>query len=300
MKRKTFDISFSPVNIFTLFKSNFLSVQLKMKLHIPLFQRVVIELQSNCNRDCYFCSRQSDTSGKRRTPEGKRVSKSMPAEKVMKLLDELQSLNFKGYITFHHLSEAFLDNRLIQIATEAKKRGMRPYIHTNGDVLRNNEELCKKSAEVFEYVVVGLYDYNNQEEKEDQKEFWIKRLHGTTILFSVAEKTYRRTYSPDNEKMGKLEKKTYPAAICANPQKYLLIHYNGDVSCCCEDMYGELMKSNIFDKSIKEIWYSEEHKKIIKELQGGERKKYDLCLKCTMGPNSYSQYPMDDTNHYDR
>ena len=286
--------------IFNSLKKQFLINSIKNEIKYLLFQRVAIELQSDCNRDCYFCCRQSDTSGKRRTSEGIRVLKSMPTEKVIKLLDELESLSFKGYITFHHLSEAFLDKRLIQFATEAKKRGMRPYIHTNGDVLRNNEELCKKSAEVFDYVVVGLYDYKNQEEKGDQKKFWNKRLHGTKIMFIIAEKTYRRTYSPDNEKMENIEKKTFPTGICANPQKYLLIHYNGDVSCCCEDVYGELLKSNIFDKSIKEIWYSQKHKQIIKALQGGERRKYDLCLKCTMGPNSYSQNPMDETNHFDR
>jgi len=207
---------------------------------------------------------------------------------------------FSAHQTLNCPDRGFLDKRLIQFATEAKKRGMRPYIHTNGDVLRNNEELCKKSAEVFDYVVVGLYDYKNHEEKEDQKKFWNKRLHGTKIMFSIAEKTYRRTYSPDNEKMENIEKKTFPTGICANPQKYLLIHYNGDVSCCCGDMYGELLKSNIFDKSIKEIWYSQKHKQIIKALQGGERRKYDLCLKCTMCPNSYSQNPMDETNHFDR
>jgi len=282
-----------------MLKRKLLWIQSRMKLNIPLFQRVAIEIQSNCNRDCYFCCRQSDTSGKRRTPEGKKVLKSMPTEKVMQLLDELESLCFRGYITFHHLSEAFLDERLIQIANEAKKRGMRSYVHTNGDVLRNNEELCKKSAKVFEYIVVGLYDYISEEEKEDQKEFWKKRLHGTQIMFSIADKIYRRTYSPDNEKMKKFEKKTFPAGFCASPQIYLLIHYNGDVSCCCEDMYGELLKSNVFNKSIKEIWYSEEHKQIIKALRSGER-KYDLCLKCSMSPNSYLPNPMDGTNHFDR
>jgi radical SAM protein with 4Fe4S-binding SPASM domain len=287
-------------NIFNSLKKQFPDNSIKDEIEYPLFQRVVLELQSDCNRECYFCCRQSDTSGKRRTPLEKRVFKSMPAEKVTGLLDELESLGYKGYITFHHLSEAFLDNRLIQTAVEAKKRGMRPYVHTNGDVLRSNEELCKMSAELFEYMVVGLYDYENQKEKEDQKKFWKKRLKGTKILFSIADNIYRRTYSPDNEKMKKLEKKTYPAGSCAQPQKYLLIHYNGDVSCCCEDMYGELMLSNIFDRSIKEIWYSEQHKQIINILQGGKRKRYDLCLKCTMAPNSYSQDPMNDTDHYNR
>jgi hypothetical protein len=124
--RKTHDISFLPVNIFNSLKKQFFNNSINNEVKYLLFQRVVIELQSDCNRDCYFCCRQSDASGKRRTPEGKRVFKSMPAEKVMGLLDELESLSFKGYITFHHLSEAFLDKRLIQIATEAKKRGMRP------------------------------------------------------------------------------------------------------------------------------------------------------------------------------
>jgi MoaA/NifB/PqqE/SkfB family radical SAM enzyme len=167
--KKAHDISFF-VKIYNSLKKPFFINSVNNEIKNLLFQRVVIELQSNCNRDCYFCCRQSDTSGKRRTSAGNKVSKSMPTEIVMKLLDELESLSFKGYITFHHLSEAFLDERLIQIATDARTRGMRPYVHTNGDVLRNDEELCKKSAEVFEYVVVGLYDYKNQEEKEDQKE----------------------------------------------------------------------------------------------------------------------------------
>lgn len=45
------------------------------------------------------------------------------------------------------------------MAREAKRRGMRPYVHTNGDVLRQDEALCADDAEIFEYIVVGLYDY---------------------------------------------------------------------------------------------------------------------------------------------
>ena len=55
---------------------------------IPLFQRVVLELQSHCNRDCYFCCRESDTAGKRKTADGSAVRASLPTEKVLGLLDE--------------------------------------------------------------------------------------------------------------------------------------------------------------------------------------------------------------------
>jgi len=270
------------------------------KPRIPLFQRVVIELQSHCNRDCYFCCRESDTLGKRKYADGRSVRRSMPTEKVMALFDELDSLGFRGYITFHQLSEAFLDKRLLDIAREARRRGMKPYVHTNGDVLRDHERLCQEAADVFEYIVVGLYDYTTEKEKDSQKEFWKKRLHGTRVMFSLAENVYVRTHSAANEEMNVLTRKTYPTAVCTSPQKYLLIHYNGDVCCCCEDMYGELLRFNIFETSIREVWYSERHAQIINTLRVGDRHKYDLCAKCTMGPDRYSQDPMQATRHYDR
>jgi MoaA/NifB/PqqE/SkfB family radical SAM enzyme len=267
---------------------------------IPLFQRVVIELQSHCNRKCYFCCRESDTSGKRKTADGRSVLQFMPSERVTMLFDELGSMRFRGYITFHHLSEAFLDRRLIGIARDARSRGMRPYVHTNGDVLRNDEALCREAAEVFEYIVVGLYDYQTEEEKQREKEFWKKRLKGTKVMFSLAEKIYVRTHSPRNSQMNAIVRQTHPNAVCAQPQTYLMIHYNGDVACCCEDMYGDLLRMNIFENSIREVWYSERHASLIKALQAGGRKQFVLCRKCTMGPSHYSSNPMQATDHYDR
>src|SRR5262249_18707440 len=91
---------------------------------LPLFQRVLVELQSHCNRSCYFCCRESDIRGKRKFADGTSVQQAMPTEKVMSLLDELQALGFTGYITFHQLSEAFLDKRLMEVARAARARGM--------------------------------------------------------------------------------------------------------------------------------------------------------------------------------
>jgi hypothetical protein len=63
-----------------------------------------------------------------------------------------------------------------------------------------------------------------------------------------------------------------------------MIHYNGDVACCCEDMYGELMRFNIFETSIKEIWYSGRHAQIVDALLVGDRQKYDLCKSAPWDP----------------
>ena len=203
------------------------------------------------------------------------------------LFNELGSMGFRGYITFHHLSEAFLDKRLIRIARDARRRGMKPYVHTNGDILRNNEALCREAADVFEYIVVGLYDYESEQEKQREKEFWKERLKGTEVMFSLAENIYVRTHSPRNSQMTAIVRRTHPYAVCAQPQQYLLIHYNGDTACCCEDMYGDLLKMNIFETSIRDVWYSERHARVINALQVGNREQFALCTKCTMGPNHY-------------
>ena len=275
-------------------------MRVRFMREIPLFQRVVIELQSHCNRSCYFCSRESDTTGKRKSADGKSVVQSMPTEKVMALLDELAALGFTGYITFHQLSEAFLDRRLMEVAREAKRRGMKPYIHTNGDVLRQDATLCAEAAALFRYIVVGLYDYTSEKEKEAEKEFWKARLRGTDVMFSLAENAYVRTHSAANAEMAKRERLTHPTAICTDPLKYLMIHYNGDIAYCCEDMYGELSKLNIFETSIREAWYCDRHRTIAERLLLGDRQDFALCSTCTMGPGRYSRNPMRDTRHFDR
>ena len=75
---------------------------------------------------------------------------------------------------------------------------------------------------------------------------------------------------------------------------------NGDVAYCCEDMYGELSKLNIFQTSIRDVWYGARHAKIVKTLLMGDRQEFDLCAKCTMGPNRYFKDPMHETRHFDR
>ena len=152
---------------------------------------------------------------------------------------------------------------------------------------------------MFEYIVVGLYDYTNENEKEAEKAFWRERLAGTRVLFSLIENAYVRTHSATNAQMGSLVRHTHPKSVCAEPQKYLLIHYNGDYCCCCEDMYGELLQANAFETSIKNVWRSKRHIEVVDALRFGNREKYDLCRRCPMGSNGYSDDPLQAISHYD-
>ena len=93
-----------------------------MTKRIPLFERLLIESQSNCNRSCWFCPRTYDRSGKYLDSMGNAVLKQMPTESIVDLLDQAQALGFQGSVGFHHFSEPLLDRRNILLAREAKRR----------------------------------------------------------------------------------------------------------------------------------------------------------------------------------
>ncbi|MBS1774023.1 MAG: SPASM domain-containing protein [Bacteroidetes bacterium] len=252
-----------------------------MRQKIPLFQRLLIELQSNCNRECFFCNRTFDTSGKRLDSNGKKIIKQMPTENVLRIMDEAVAMGFKGRVAFHHMSEPFLDNRIIDMAHEARRRGLRPYEHTNGDVLRNNKELCKEAARVFEYIKVGLYDYKNEDELNDEIAFWQDALQGTEVHFSLGGVVFPRTSTPEDERMFRA-KHSYENAACIRPLFRMIIHYDGNVALCCEDMTDMFDLGNAFHQPIQDIWYSEKHIGIVKDLQLGLRERYEACKNCPM------------------
>ncbi|MBF0232551.1 MAG: SPASM domain-containing protein, partial [Desulfamplus sp.] len=255
-----------------------------MKQPIFLFHRLLLELQSNCNRECFFCNRVGDLSGKRIGPDGKKNVRFMPTENALDIMNQAKEIGFNGLISFHHMSEPFLDPRIIDMAWEAKKRGMIPYEHTNGDMLKDNDSLCKAASEVFKYIVIGLYDYQNDKELSDAKQFWQHKLHGTQVRFSLAGQVFPRTFAPFDTRMFR-DKKTYPHGVCQMPLFRLIIHYDGNVALCCEDMMSAFELGNAFQTPIRDIWYSKKHVQIIQDLAKGDRTKYPLCSVCPIPPS---------------
>lgn len=255
---------------------------------LPLFKRVLLELQSNCNRDCFFCNRVGDVSGKRIDADGQNIKRSMPSEQVVNILNQVAALGFKGPIAFHHMSEPFLDPRLIDFARQARQLGMMPYEHTNGDALKGNDALCRAAAEVFDYIVVGLYDDLSTAELLQEKVYWRQRLKGTKVEFSVIEgHIHPRTFVPYDSRMI-IAKRSYPKGVCERPLLRMIIHYDGNVALCCEDMIDSFSLGNVFEQPVEEIWYSAKLLKIVQDLQNGKRSAYPLCAKCPLPPTSGS------------
>lgn len=77
----------------------------------PLFERMQIESQSNCNRACWFCPRTHDRSGRYLDAAGTAVLNRMPTEEILDLLDQAVARGFRGRVAFYHYSEPLLDDR---------------------------------------------------------------------------------------------------------------------------------------------------------------------------------------------
>jgi radical SAM protein with 4Fe4S-binding SPASM domain len=216
----------------------------------------------------------------------------MPAEKILDFLDQARELGFHGQVGFHHFSEPLLDKRNIMLAEEAKKRGMRPYLHTNGDALRRDDRLCADVKRIYAYIVVGLYDYASDAELLAEKQYWSERLSGANLKFSAIGLNGRRSgfsmgipkaLVPPNPRMAAPDL-TFSNGPCHRPLIRMIVQYDGTVCHCCEDTSGVFELGNAFNLSLRELWFSERHVQAVQDLVAGEREEYELCRKCPLPP----------------
>jgi radical SAM protein with 4Fe4S-binding SPASM domain len=169
---------------------------------------------------------------------------------------------------------------------------MVPYLHTNGDVLRRDDALLDAVRNVYELIVVGLYDYRTNDELEAAKQFWRARLAGANLEFSpIGLSGARSAHSigvpralvPSDARMA-LPDLTFDNAPCHRPLIRMLVQYDGEVCLCCEDTTGAFGLGNVYEQSLRDIWFSDRHIGIIQELKAGRRAQYDLCRRCPMPP----------------
>jgi radical SAM protein with 4Fe4S-binding SPASM domain len=259
---------------------------------MPLFERLLIETQANCNRDCWFCPRTFDDTGVYRDASGHSNFAQMPTETVIDLLDQAQGLGFTGLVTFYFFSEPMLDRRNIEFARAARDRGMRPYTHTNGDLLRVNDRLAEAVQDAYEYIVVGLYDYETAEELETDRAWWQRRLPRADLRFSyvrpvvapgVPTLAIPRALVPTDKRM-RIPDLTFANGPCSRPLQRMIVRHDGAMCNCCEDVHAQFGLGNIHESSLEELWFSERHLKVARDLLAGERSHYPLCEACPLMP----------------
>lgn len=261
-------------------KSRYLFLRIK-HFKIPMWEKLQIEIHSSCNRDCSWCPRYYDRTGIRKDSHGNKVEEKMPTEKVYDIIDQASKLGFRGYISFHRLSESFLDKRYLEIWKYAKAKGMKLFDDTNGDVLRNNPKLCAELDETGNKLKIGLYDSYTDEEREKEIEFWKNRFKKTQLFFSapLKENLYLRKNSQIYEWVEKdNEELNSPCFIGRNK---LRIGYHGNVLYCHENDQCTFDLGNVFEKPLEEIWWSDKRAKLMNTLgKHGGKLNFSVCRDC--------------------
>jgi radical SAM protein with 4Fe4S-binding SPASM domain len=216
----------------------------------------------------------------------------MPSEKILDLLDQAQKLGFQGDVTFYFYSELLLDKRNLMFAEQSKKRNMNPYIYTNGDLMKHDNLLCLDIKDVYDYIVLGLYDYKTNDELEEDKLYWHDRLAGADIKFSTIgllgakaahSMAIPRALVPSDDRIS-IPDLTFSNAPCHRPLHRMIIRYDGEMCNCCEDTQGDFKLGNVYQNNLEELWRSERHMQVVNDLVIGQREKYDLCRKCPLPP----------------
>jgi radical SAM protein with 4Fe4S-binding SPASM domain len=77
---------------------------------------------------------------------------------------------------------------------------------------------------------------------------------------------------------------TFANGPCSRPLQRMIIRHDGAMCNCCEDLHAQFGLGNIHESSLADLWFSEHHLKIARDLLAGERNRYPLCEACPLMP----------------
>jgi radical SAM protein with 4Fe4S-binding SPASM domain len=223
---------------------------------------VGIEINSICNRQCYYCPRKAN----------KNIA--LTKEIFYSIIDELKGMGFKGRITPNLYNEPLTDKRLFAFLDYVNKNlNCKIMIYTNGDLL--DEDKVKKliSIGVSEFRV-SIHEPTPDNRVEQLKE--LKKKYNKIVLIDFRDK-YRKVVLDNRGGRIKL-KNVLKFKKCIYPGS-LIIRANGDVCLCCNDTDGEYVFGNVYKEKLSEIWNKEEYKKLRENIRKGIF-ELPICKKC--------------------
>ncbi|MEY8336127.1 radical SAM/SPASM domain-containing protein [Lachnospiraceae bacterium 47-T17] len=234
---------------------------------------ISIETINRCNSTCSFCpaNRTND----------KRPFAKMEEPLFHKIIKELSDAGYDGYLNLYVNNEPFMDTRIEEWYQYAKENlpKAKMLLYTNGTLV--TIERFKKIIPYIDKMIINNYseDYklHNNIEKimelvQSEKKYWDKDIT-IQIRFIQEILTNRAGSAPNKMKIKESGK------ICIMPFTDFTIYPNGTVGLCCSDALEKTNLGNVYEKSILEIWNSEEYQKI-RSLIGTNRDQYSFCKGC--------------------
>lgn len=240
---------------------------------VPLFEHIEIETINRCNGVCDFCP----------VSAGNDIRKKviMEEELFYSIIDQLSALNYNGRLALFSNNEPFLDSRIVDFNSYARKKlpDARMHLFTNGTLLT-----LEKFIEIIEYLDELIIDNYNQELnllpnlkviKEYCEDNPILKEKVTIVMRKPHEILTSRGGDAPNRK----KKIIYEDIKCALPFKQMIVRPDGKISLCCNDPYGRCTLGDLKTTSIKDIWYGNEFERVRQLLAKG-RGEFEHCRYC--------------------
>jgi radical SAM protein with 4Fe4S-binding SPASM domain len=64
----------------------------------------------------------------------------------------------------------------------------------------------------------------------------------------------------------------------------MIIRHDGMMCNCCEDLHAQFGLGSVYEASLADLWFSDRHVEVTRDLLAGERERYPLCAACPLRP----------------
>lgn len=227
---------------------------------------VLIEVNTDCNRSCSYCSNHVFPKPRQLMEEGV----------FQKVIDDLAEVDYRGRVALHQSSEPLLHPNLegLMAYSDDKLPKAELAVYTNGDFLDRDR-----------------FDRLN----EAGVDTWIVTQHGSNIPKPL-EKLLTGLTPAEQKKVtfqtiwqNKLYNRTVPGLIpeeqriipdpCFTASYHMQVLVDGSVPQCSMGFAGENIFGNVKDRGLLEIWRDPEFKTFRADV--GHRKfELDVCQRC--------------------
>lgn len=246
---------------------------------IPKPKIIAIETINRCNNTCSFCPANRN--------HDKRPYARMSEETLKKIVADLKTWGYKGYLSLYVNNEPFMDNRIIDFHKYVREElpECKIKFFTNG--LLMTKEKFLEVIPYIDYMVINnygetmdlhenvkeIYDYVKANEAEfKDKEIKISIRYINDVL------TNRAGAAP-NKKTEKIIKEP-----CLFPFTDMAIFADGRAGICCNDATEKTDLGNVENESMRDIWEKEKPGKAtysgIRKTMGNDRSKWAFCKEC--------------------
>lgn len=233
--------------------------------------RVEIETVNRCDIDCPCCPA-------RRSNNAKRPYAYMADDLYLKIMSELQEMNFAKALFLHCQNEAFMDKQIVGRAKIARELVPKSWIilYTNGNPV--TPEKYHGIMQHLDFLFIDSYADGKTINAPIQKiigEMTQEESDKTVI--------YTRIYDEKLDWIGDGNNRNKWQTLdlgCTNPFCEIYIQPTGMVPLCCKDVFCEMPMGDLNRNTISEVWNNENFNTARKVLLGYSRKGYPLCKKC--------------------